>query len=62
MGRPKKTTFADALDVFCETSSETELRDAAVAIRTWAKQRHLGFTVKVEDIKAAPMPLLEDQK
>lgn len=52
MGRPRKQrpTFADALDVFCETSSEAELRDAAVQIRTWAKQRKLGFVVHIVDL------------
>lgn len=47
----RKGTFADALDIFGETGSEQEVRDAANQLGVWARVRKLGFKVKVEDAK-----------
>jgi hypothetical protein len=56
----RKVRFADALDIFAETAAEAELRDAAVAISVWSKQRKLGFVVQVIDVSRMKPPAKKD--
>lgn len=52
MSRRKEVSFTDAADIFLETASETEVRDLAVMVATYARARKLGFKVVVSDIKS----------
>ncbi len=60
MARTKKVPFIDSLAVWCETASEEEIRDGAVMLNIYARQRKFQFRVRLE---AAPvekqLPLLE---
>lgn len=50
MSRTKKVPFADALAIWCETCDEQEFRDAVVSMGVYARQRKLGFTIRIEPV------------
>jgi hypothetical protein len=48
MSRTKKLPFADALAIWCETAPEEEIRDGAVMMGIYARQRKFAFRVRIE--------------
>lgn len=48
MSRTKRVPFADSLDIWLETASEIEIRDAAGAMAVWARVRRFPWRFKIE--------------
>jgi hypothetical protein len=63
MSRTKKVPFADSLDIWLETASEIEIRDAAGAMAVWARVRRFPWRLKIEAAPVEkPLPLLDGGK
>lgn len=66
MSRTKKVPFADSLAVWLETADEQEIRDGAVSMSIYARQRKFQFTIRIEPVavKAAreDAPLFKESK
>jgi hypothetical protein len=57
MSRTKKIPFADSLAIWAETADEQEIRDGAVMLGIYARQRKFGFAVRIEPVKSKPEEL-----
>ncbi len=71
MSRTKKVPFADSLAIWCETASEEEIRDGAVMMGIYARQRKFQFRVILSHLPEykstaapveKPLPLLDGGK
>jgi hypothetical protein len=60
MSRTKQIPFHDSLAVWLETADEQEIRDGAVMLGIYARQRKFSFAVRLEPI--APKRPAEDVK
>lgn len=60
MSRPKGT-FADRLDEYLENATEDEARGIASSLAVWARVRKFAFRVKIEPVKMAETPLLDQE-
>ncbi len=56
VSRTKKIPFADSLAIWCETASEEEIRDGAVMLGIYARQRNFAFRIRLE---TAPIPKMQ---
>lgn len=63
MSRTKRVPFTDSLAIWAETADEAKIRDGAVMLGIYARQRKFSFRVRVE---AAPvekaLPLLDKEE
>lgn len=63
MSRTKQIPFHDALAVWLETADEVEIRDGAVMLGIYARQRKFAFRIRVEAAPVEkPLPLLDQEK
>ncbi len=50
MSRTKKVPFFDALAIWLETADEQEIRDGAVSMSIYARQRRFNFNIRIEPV------------
>ncbi len=50
MSRTKKVPFADSLAIWLDTADEQEIRDGAVAMSIYTRQRKFGFNIRIEPV------------
>ncbi len=62
MGRTKKVPFHDSLAIWLETASEEEIRDGAVMLGIYARQRNFAFRVRLETAPIPKMQMLLNQE
>ena len=62
MGRPKKVTFADQLDIYLQTCSESELEGVEAAVRIWRRVRtRTSAAPDLQTKQQAALPLQEEK-
>jgi hypothetical protein len=57
MSRTKKVPFFDALAIWLETADEQEIRDGAVSMSIYARQRRFSFNIRIE-----PVMIMNDKR
>lgn len=63
MARTKRIPFHDSLAIWLETADEQEVRDGAVMLGIYARQRKFQFAIRIEPVavkRVADTPLFKE--